>query len=135
MISDSASIKHTRIIRILFLPETLDRAIECREHATPHTEVTTKNGRSCLDSCDRAYASLAVGTVSETFHTVPDRATNGLIIMSVATTITNLRVITYTHRESTSEVRQGDPIDKSVSSRIEDGEAGRESYQGQGSRE
>lgn len=63
--------KRTGIVRILLLSDSLNRTVECREKTTPYTEVTTENGRSRFDGCDRSYPSLAVGTVSETFHTVP----------------------------------------------------------------
>jgi hypothetical protein len=68
----------TSIVRILLLPDTLDRAIERREQTTPDTKVTTENGRSSLDGCDSTYPSLAVGAVSETLYTVPNRTTDSL---------------------------------------------------------
>lgn len=76
--------KHTGIVRILLLPESLDRTVECREQTTPNTEVTTENRCSCLDGCDCAYPSLSVGAVPETLDTVPDRATNSLKSISIS---------------------------------------------------
>lgn len=76
--------RHTGIVRVFLLPNSLNRTIERREQTTPDTEVTTKNRCSCLDGCDCAYPSLSVGAVPETFDTVPDRATNSLEDMNIS---------------------------------------------------
>lgn len=70
--------KHTSIVRIFLLSDTLDRTVERREHTTPNTKVTTENRRTSLDGCDGTYPALSVGAVSETLYTVPDSTTNCL---------------------------------------------------------
>lgn len=108
---DSSSSPHTGVVRILLLPDALDRAVESREHTTPHTKVTTENGRAGLDGCDGTYPSLAVGAVSETFDTVPDGTTDrlGQSVLGRGRMGQETRVKTYTHAESTTEVAQGNP--------------------------
>lgn len=74
--------RHTGIVRVLLLPDPLDRAVKRREHATPHAEVAAEHGRARLDGRDGAYPSLAVGAVSEAFDAVPDCTTDSLIQVS-----------------------------------------------------
>lgn len=63
---------------VLLLADALDGAVKRREETTPDTEVAAENGRSHLDRCDGADASLAVGGVAESLDTVPDGAADGL---------------------------------------------------------
>jgi hypothetical protein len=70
--------ERTGIVRILLLSDSLDGAIEGREHPTPDTKVTTEDGGARLDGCDGTYPSLPVRAVSEAFDTVPDGTTDGL---------------------------------------------------------
>lgn len=74
----SAAEKHTGIIGVLLLSDALDRAVECREHTTPDTEVSTQNRSSSLDRSDRTYPSFAIRAVSESLNTMPDGTSNSL---------------------------------------------------------
>lgn len=84
--------RHTGIVGILLLPDTLDGTIKCREHATPDTKVPTENRCSRLDRSEGTYPALTIGAVSKPFDTMPDSTTNGLSAEkkeSVGLSITN----------------------------------------------
>lgn len=72
-------------IRIFLLPDPLDGAVECAEHATPDTKVAAQYWRAHLDGCDGSQPPLAVRAVPEALHAVPDRAADGLVMDVLAT--------------------------------------------------
>lgn len=70
--------RHTSIIRILLLPQTLNSAIERREQATPDPEIASQDRRAGFYGCEGTDATFAIGGVAETFYAVPDCATDSL---------------------------------------------------------
>lgn len=70
--------RHTSIIRILLLPQSLDRAIERREQTAPDPEIASQDWRAGFYGCEGADATFAVGGVAEAFYAVPDCATDTL---------------------------------------------------------
>jgi hypothetical protein len=80
----------------------------CTEKTTPNTEVSAQNRGASLDGCEGTYPALAVGTVAETFDTVPDRTSDSLKEVSSYSLFRDSRMDrTYAHAESTTEVAQG----------------------------
>lgn len=70
--------KHTGIVRVLLLSDSLDGAVERREHTTPDTKVSAQHRGTSLNRGDRTYPSFTVRAVSESLNTVPDSASNSL---------------------------------------------------------
>jgi len=87
----SEKTSNNAVPRVLGFANALNGAIECREHATPNTKVTTEHGSAGLDGRQGTYPTLTIGAVTETLDTVPDSTTNS------------------THAESTTKIAQGDP--------------------------
>ncbi len=68
----------TSIIRILLLPNPLNRTIKRAKQPPPHPKIPSKNRSSRFDSREGADATFAVRRVTKTFHAVPDCATDAL---------------------------------------------------------
>lgn len=66
------------VVGVLLPAHALDRAVKCREQATPHAKVAAQHGRTHLDGRQRADAALAVGGVAEALDAVPDGTADGL---------------------------------------------------------